>query len=157
MSGTIINFEERRRNAQIKKAGNVRDLRANFQSRSVHDDIPRKEVSAVALSRYEFRTLLLECNRALADGLIKDYAAPMSTTARPVFAFKSRTQDPDLMSMEKAKTDEGTIYIVRKRGKTPEINGSFEQSMDSIRGEFDRLRAKKQIQLVQDTAAPEPL
>lgn len=155
MSGTIINFEERRRNAQIKKTPNVCDLRAKFHDRSIHRDSPSVEKKPVSFTRAEFRTMLTEINAALGSGIIRDYAAPMSTSAQPIFALKTRTQDPDLISLEKALADEDTIYIVRKHGKTPEIKRSFEGALEIIRDELNHKRNQNQIHLVSDHSQPD--
>lgn len=154
MAGDLIDFQKRRREAQIKGSSNVCDLRAKFQHRSIHDDIPRVEKTSIAFEKEELRTLLDERDKATADGIIRDYTAPMSTTSRPIFSLKECAHKPDTISMEKARVNNDIIYIVRKHAHTPEIKKSFVDALQIFRDELDHLRKRKQFHSVPTTEQP---
>lgn len=154
MTGDIINLDTRRREARIKKSGNILDLRAKFENRTIHDDVPKIDKQSIAFEKHEFRTLLEERDKAMSDGIIRDYSVPTTLTARPIFSFKERSQDPDLISVEKARANDDILYIVRKYRQTPQFEKSFEAALEIIRDEFDHLRKKKQIHLVPTDIEP---
>lgn len=150
MSNKVINFADhfnRRAPQSPALPATLDDMREPLQ------DI---QTSPVEFEPEEIKKLLDLHRQATPTGYIRDYAMPMCADARPLFSFKTRAEDPDYMSMEKARTEDGTnIYIIRRLGQTPVIENNFDDASKIISDEIGRLKMQKRLQVVDDNFTPQ--
>lgn len=154
MTNNVIDF-----GAHFKKRAEERQASAKpdpVQSMDMmHEPVPNIETLPIAFEAEEMQALLNTYIKSVPAGFLRDYAMPMTADERPLFSFKTRVEDPDYLSIEKASIEgDGVIFIVRKIGETPTVEHSFDDALEKIQAEISKMQKKAILEVVPDSPAP---